>query len=170
MAAHRLAGRWQLLLPIPRENGTKLQLAPQPHIRAHLQCPKQKLGGVISFLIDTGADITVIMPDDREEICIPNRLLVDGHPSFIGGIGGGLSLRYLRNITLEFHDESGELIVPFRLDQIAVACPKQTKYYKGKPSILGRDFLSGCAINISSAGISLLCENTEDNPYLGKLT
>lgn len=168
MAVHRLAGRWQPLHSIPGKNETKLQRAPQPHIRAHFQCPKQKLGGVISFLIDTGADITLIMPDDRQNICIPNRLLVDGYPPFIGGIGGRLPLRYLKSITLEFPDESGERTVPFRLGQIAVACPAQRKQYKGTPSILGRDFLSGCTINISSAAISLVCKNTEDNPYLEK--
>jgi len=166
MAVHRLAGGWQPLPSIPGK--TKLQRAPQPHIRAHFQCPEQKLGGVISFLIDTGADITVIMPDDRQNICVPNRLLVDGYPPFIGGIGGGLALRYLKSITLEFHDESGEQIVPFRLGQIAVACPKQRKPYKGVPSILGRDFLSSCTINISSSSISLVCEDIEDSPYLEK--
>ena len=108
------------------------------------------------------------MPDDRQEICIPNRLLVNGYPPSIGGIGGSVPLRYLKSITLEFHDESGKQIVPFRLGQIAVACPAQRKDYKGVPSILGRDFLSGCTINISSAGISLVCEDTEDNPYLEK--
>ena len=168
MAVHRLIGRWKQLPPIAGKDETKLQVPPQPHIRAHFQCPKQKLGGTISFLLDTGADITLIMPDDRQKICIPNRLLVDGYPRFIGGIGGRVPLRYLKSVILEFPDESGEQIVPFRLGQIAVVCPAQRKPYRGQPSILGRDFLSSCVINISSSSISLVCEDIEDNPYLEK--
>jgi len=151
-----LAGRWKERLPIPSPTGGAFTPSPAPHFLVRFHCAQHVLGGEIDFLMDTGADITTIMPDDRETICIPNRALVDGCPPAMSGIGGLVPIRYLHDITLQFPDPDGKPLEPIRLERISVLCPLRElrAAYRGTPSLLGRDFLSHGKIELSSAGVT----------------
>ena len=76
MPEQRLAGRWQEPRQITCEDGTTVELPRAPRILAYFRCSAYVLAGSIEFLIDTGADITTIMPDDRANIVIPSYALV----------------------------------------------------------------------------------------------
>jgi len=159
----RLAGRWTPRADVDCAGGTS-PVKPWPTIRAYFRCPDRVLGGVVEFLIDTGADQTIIMPNDRESICIPNWCLADGCPPVMGGIGGGLPVRYLHDVTLTFQAQDGSTLPPIALSRIAVADPPAAsrRIYDPSPSLLGRDFLSLCSIDISEAGVFLEYETEEE--------
>lgn len=158
MAEQRLAGRWQDPRQVTCRNGIIAELPRAPRIVAYFRCEAYLLAGSIEFLIDTGADITTIMPDDRANILIPPYALVEGCPEVMLGVGGGVSIKYLEKVTLEFQDEEGKVLSPIPLDRIAVLSPpaRQRRAYSGAPSLLGRDFLSRCHVDLASNYI-LLC-------------
>lgn len=161
MLIYRIVGRWRSLKPIPCANGSSFQPNPASHVLAYFRCEEYVLGGKIDFLIDTGADITTIMPDDRENICIPRRALHEECPLAMRGIGGTIPIRYVRDLTLQFYSASGKALDPLKLERIGVLCPPKEvrRAYKGTPSLLGRDFLDRCHIDIAEDEIILTYED-----------
>ena len=158
MPEQRLAGRWQEPRQITCQDGTTVELPRAPRIVAYFRCSAYVLAGSIEFLIDTGADITTIMPDDRANIVIPSYALVSGCPEVMIGVGGGVPIKYLENVALEFQDEEGEVLPAIALNRIGVLNPpaRQAGAYRGTPSLLGRDFLSRCRVDLTTDSI-LLC-------------
>lgn len=156
MAIYKLAGRWRRRT-LKLENGSAIELPPAPRIVAYIHCRKHHLSGTIEFLIDTGADYTTIMPDDRANIVIPDYALEHGYPEEMVGVGGHVSIGYLKDVTFRFQDISGQMIKAISLEQIGVLCPPHqiAKVYKGTPSLLGRDFLNKCRLDIAEDHIIL---------------
>lgn len=123
MAVYELAGKWRRRT-LKLENGATIELPPAPRILAYMRSYEHRLSGNIEFLIDTGADYTTIMPDDRANIVVPDYALVHGYPEVMVGVGGGVG-----------------------------------RAYKGTPSLLGRDFLNRCRLDISEDRIILHFED-----------
>jgi hypothetical protein len=153
----RLVGRWKKQKIIQLKSGEAFEPGPAPHFLVYLQCKEHVLGGKIDFLVDTGADLTTIMPDDRETVCIPDRVLRDGCPPGMRGIGGIVAIRYLHDVTFQFCGVGGSILKPLHIERIGILCPlkKFRSAYKGAPSLLGRDFLKRCRVDLSDAGVFL---------------
>jgi len=154
-----LVGRWKRQRTLQLPTGESFTPRPAPHFLARFRCAQHVLGGEIDFLMDTGADITTIMPDDRDAICIPGRAMVDGCPSAMRGIGGAVPLRYVQGVTLQFLGADGHALEPIALDRIGVLCvPLEIRpSYKGVPSLLGRDFLERGKLSLSASGVTIEC-------------
>ena len=91
------------------------------------------LGGFISFLVDTEADCTILMPADSNNFGIDFAQLANPSASEgIGGPAGGFNERAV----LEFSDRR---YIYCYLLQVEIAAP--TNYNYGFPSLLGRDIL-----------------------------
>jgi predicted aspartyl protease len=167
MPTHHLVGRWEEIPERRCPNGLVAKTAPWPRLAAIFSCENGGLRGVVDFLIDTGADQTILMPDDAERIGITNNHLVAGCPSQTRGVGGiGVAIKYLRDVTFEFQAEGNVTTPPITFEQLAVLFPSRdsrrghsAQSYSGIPSLLGRSFLQQCRIDFSAPAVLLHFED-----------
>lgn len=73
----------------------------RPHLEGRLALPRLKISGDISFLIDTGADKTVLMPMDARRLKVDYKKLGGTAQSL--GIGG-ISKAFVESALLTFAD------------------------------------------------------------------
>lgn len=107
-----------------------------PNLTATVSISETNTHGPIDFLIDTGADHTVIHPNDAERLGIDFRKLENEGSSF--GVGGRAKL-FIERAELIFRDEDGQTTQSHQLD-IAIAEPSE--HNNNFPSLLGRDILN----------------------------
>jgi hypothetical protein len=111
--------------------------------------------GIVDFLLDTGADWTSISVDDAELRGIYDLNLAIGFPPYTRGIGGTVPLRYLSSVTLVFHGPENEEPATWQPGRLAVLYPDEalrgSLVFHGSPSLLGRDFLQHCRLEINRA-------------------
>jgi hypothetical protein len=88
----------------------------RPYLEGRLFFPRLRLGGFISFLIDTGADQTTIMPADNLRIGVDYASLTDKQENV--GVGG-LSQHYLEPAILVFLEENSRLVGYFVTTRLA---------------------------------------------------
>lgn len=100
-----------------------------------LSFPRLNLLGVVSFLVDTGADTSIIGPPDAVRIGVQEDQLTGKAESF--GIGGKLSCS-VEPAVLIFRDDSGAAHFYSRTVQIM---PLRRRDLAALPSLLGRDVL-----------------------------
>ena len=135
---------------IPR--GTTLQgIAPWPMVRAYVYIPRLNAGGMVFFLIDTGADKTCIHATDSLSLGIdPTKLT---NITDIGGVGG--NAKYGRDVAgLTFLDTEGKTVL--EVVELHVGVLGQSP--NGTPSLLGRDILSRYRLimDIKASTVALL--------------
>jgi len=106
----------------------------RPYLEGLVTLKEQNLSGGVSFLVDTGADRTVLMSDDWEIMKVNFGQLTERIE--FGGIGGPVSFSEAP-LFLAFYDVGRKLYVYSLV--IGVAPPESI--YRGTPSILGRDIL-----------------------------
>jgi len=104
-----------------------------PYLEARISIPRLRLHGLISFLVDTGADGTVLMPTDSKKIGVNFRSL--RNPTTSQGVGG-LAKGYTEEVILSFRDP--KYIYSYLLN-VEIAAP--TTRNNRIPSLLGRDIL-----------------------------
>ncbi len=104
-----------------------------PYLEGRVSFPRLRLTGLVSFLVDTGADGTVLMPADSKKIGIDFRFL--RNPTTSEGIGGAAQ-GFNEAVILSFSDRS--YIYSYLLN-IEISAP--TKHNHRFPSLLGRDVL-----------------------------
>ena len=104
-----------------------------PYIEAHVSFPRLRLRGFISFLIDTGADGTVLMPTDSGKLGVDFRLLTN--PTASQGIGG-IARGYHETAVVSF---SGRRYIYSYAIQIEISALLADN--SRLPSLLGRDIL-----------------------------
>lgn len=97
--------------------------------------PRLRCGGNISFLVDTGADRTIIMPDDGSRFNIDYSQLQGDVPST--GIGG-ISNNFEEHGIIVFSEPQKRIYVYSLTILLASAGPEHRRL----PSLLGRDILS----------------------------
>lgn len=106
----------------------------RPYLEGRLFFPRLRLAGDISFLIDTGADQTTIMPADNLRIGVDYASLTDKQENV--GVGG-LSQHYLEPAILVFLEENSRLVGYSATAGLAPQKPELMNV----PSLLGRDIL-----------------------------
>ncbi len=104
-----------------------------PYLEGHIFLPRLGLRGLISFLVDTGADGTVIMPADSKKLGVRFNTL--RNPTTSEGIGGAAN-GYNELIGLTFSDS--KYIYSYLLN---VEFSSPTRHNHRFPSLLGRDIL-----------------------------
>ena len=131
---------------------TGYHLTPAPYVQAYLFLPRLNLHGLISFMIDTGADNTTLSLIDVERLNITYRRL---KRNLVGveGIAGEQSF-YHQEALIMFREEASTTYL-FLVD---IHIPKKGIYFKERelqrrlPSILGRDITNQCNLLINYQG------------------
>jgi hypothetical protein len=72
-----------------------------PYIQANVSLPRLGIRGILWLLIDTGADVTVLMPADSLRLGVDFRLLTN--LTTIQGIGG-IARGYHETAAISFYD------------------------------------------------------------------
>lgn len=112
---------------------------PRPFVTARLVIRALQLAGEVDFLIDTGADSTVLAPRDAVRLGLDLNALPRGPGST--GIGGSMSTVQVEAvIVMDQHSFTRTLRV------LAPASPRQQVALARIPSLLGRDLLAHFAL------------------------
>jgi Aspartyl protease len=113
-------------------------------MEAHVSFPRLGYRGPISFLIDTGADGSVLMPVDAKRLGVDFNSLQN--PVVSTGIGGKAS-GFEEICVLSFADN--RYIYSYLLNKMEISAP--TRDNLRFPSLLGRDILNHwrCVFDIS---------------------
>lgn len=114
-----------------------------PYMEARVSFPRLALRGLVSFLVDTGADGTVLMPTDTRKLGIDFHSLRD--PSTPEGIGGPAhAFRELAILSFSDRRYIYSYLIPVH---IMAPTPHNIRF----ASLLGRDILKcgRLALNIS---------------------
>ena len=114
-----------------------------PYLEARVSFPRFNLRGLVSFLVDTGADGTVLMPADSQKLGIDFRSLRNQTKS--RGIGGSV-IGYGETAVLSFTDRRH---IYHYLLTVEISAP--TTHNLRYPSLLGRDILKRwrCVVDAS---------------------
>ncbi len=104
-----------------------------PYLEARVAIPRLRLNGLVSFLVDTGADGTILMPADSRKLSVNFRML--RNPTTSEGIGGPAK-GYNEQMIFSFSDR--KFVYSYLFDvEIASPTPHNHRF----PSLLGRDIL-----------------------------
>lgn len=106
----------------------------RPYLEGRLVLPRLNLQGNISFIVDTGADRTVLMPLDGQRIGVDYSTLTGG----VSTVGvGGYAQMFEESGAAVFLEGSTTLHLYF----IKVSIASYTPEIADVPSLLGRDVL-----------------------------
>jgi hypothetical protein len=127
-----------------------------PFIEARVSFPRLKISvqvppageADISFLIDTGADRTTIMPPDWLRFSVPYARL--GNPAKLNGIGG-VADGFRETALITFSEAN----VGLRSYEVEVLIYKPTSNMPPCPSLLGRDVIQNWAITFDKRNNSI---------------
>ena len=120
---------------------------PAPYLKAQVILPDLGVAGEVNFLIDTGADVTFLHPEDVDGLGIDYRQLSPDALERAAGIGGG-SGYYRENATLTFQDSAGPEL---HCTMAVFIRPGPDPALQDAPSLLGRDFLNRCDVRLNRA-------------------
>ena len=153
--------------PIPQEpyglESDLLTTPPEPHVPATVRCREHYLSGEVEFIVDTGATLTTIMPSDRKRLGIQPFYLVEGEPHTYGGVSSsGLPLKHLLDAEIAFQDVDG-LPHVVKLPRLMIAVDRSAVAAR-RESILGRDVLQHCRIDLAADPPCLLFRSANPKP------
>ncbi len=107
----------------------------RPYVGGRLLLPRLRLSTNLSFLVDTGADISTLMPADGLKMGIDYGSLISS--TVVGGMGG-YSECFQESAVLGFDEPNRNLL---RYYFITLLIPKAQPDLMKLPPILGRDVL-----------------------------
>ena len=111
----------------------------EPFVQGRLVIERLEVDEYVWFLVDTGADSTVLNPADGELVGCRFDLL-RGNPTPVYGIGGNQNC-YSEEATIVFADDDGQFVFPVAID-IVLPDPNPEAVVNELPSLLGRDFIN----------------------------
>ena len=123
----------------------------RPYIEGRLAIPRLDIFGDVSFIVDTGADKTVLMPLDCNRLKLDYSTLIT--PTQTVGIGG-LSMDFCEPAILAFVDDGLGLCVYEEI--INIATPHQDIDHI--PSLLGRDIIDNWRLSYDKSNSHLSAE------------
>ena len=128
----------------------------RPYFEGRLLFPNLGLSGDISFIYDTGADTSILMPIDALRLGVDYLSLTEGEKCY--GIGGE-SEQFVEPAMLVFTDPGVCLHVYFLDLSIAAPNPEISDF----PSLLGRDVIDNWAVtyNKHNAGLTADVVNSD---------
>jgi len=112
---------------------------PRPYVTGRLTIPSQAITGEVNFLIDTGADSTLLAPADALALGVDIGRLPTG-PTSMGVGGHAATVRAEASLTLY------GLNFPLDLRILVPGSPRQQAALTRIPSLIGRDVLSHFAL------------------------
>ena len=115
----------------------------RPFLKATLYLPRLRLQLDIDFLVDTGADITTLSPNDGHEMGLDYDALTQISVPSIGV--GGISERYVEQAVVMF-DDVDRMVCMYSID-LDILEPQP--HIERLPSLLGRDILHRMQIHYS---------------------
>ena len=103
-----------------------------PYIEARIFFPRLRLRGLVSFLVDTGATVTIVMPADSKKLGVDFASL--RNPTINEGLGGPAQA-FKESAILSFTDRRYvfSYLITVRISALA--------HHQRFPSLLGRDIL-----------------------------
>lgn len=105
-----------------------------PYLEAHIFFPRLGLRGLISFLVDTGADSTVLMPPDSMKLGVDFSSLTT--QTICDGIGGPANC-FSERAMLSFADKRYVYSYIIAVDLLV-----PNRHNLRMPSLLGRDLMN----------------------------
>lgn len=117
-----------------------------PYVRAGIYAPSIKKWVVSSFLIDTGADATIIHPQDSLRLYTRTQINSLPNPTMFGGAGAGKPHYPVDAQIIFLHDHGEMQEVP---TTVYVSDPSHNVQFD---SLLGRDVLGSFIMNFDQAG------------------
>lgn len=126
----------------------KIGAPPAPYIRAMVRLPSGNFAA-IDFLVDTGADFTVVHPADSLKLGLKAQPLNHPKNRMSSGIGGTAQYRS-EDARLIFKTQGGP---PVTWDTSILIGPCGDEKFQSAlraPSLLGRDFLQHCHFTADS--------------------
>ena len=123
-----------------------------PYFEARISIPKLNVSGHVSFLLDTGADTTTLMPADGVRLGLPWDDLSKGNPMPATGIGGQTEVFVApASVTFRTEDELYGYSVP-------VCIVPKAPDRMHMPSLLGRDIVNQWRLAYDNPGNVLTAE------------
>lgn len=119
---------------------------PAPYVTAQVHLPNLGVASSVSFLIDTGSDITFLHSDAVHDLGIDYRQLNPDTQDEAWGVGG-TNAYYREKAELTFTDTAGQEL-RCELDIFIIQFPDNPTM-QDAPSLLGRDFLDRCDLRLN---------------------
>jgi hypothetical protein len=121
----------------------------RPYVNGRLLPPSLNLATNISFLVDTAADTSTLMPADGVKLGINYGALSD--PIIVGGMGGNANC-FQESAIIAFHEPNRDLM---RFYSVRITIPEVHPDMMMHPSLLGRDVLDRWRVNYDPSRDSL---------------
>lgn len=121
----------------------------RPYVSGRLLLPRLGLSANLSFLVDTGADRSTLMPADGVKMGIDYSTL--GNPSDVGGMGGNTSC-FQEDAIMGFI-EADQGITQYY--SVSILIPDSHPDLMNMPPILGRDVLDRWHMSYDPSNASL---------------
>lgn len=121
----------------------------RPYVGGRLLLPRISASANLSFLVDTGADRSTLMPADAIKMGVDHKNLVE--PTVVGGMGGD-AVCFQESAVLVFDEPNRNLI---RYYLIKIMIPEPNPDLMRMPPIVGRDILDKWRMNYDPSRNSL---------------
>jgi hypothetical protein len=121
----------------------------RPYVSGRVWLPRFKLSANLSFLVDTGADRSTLMPADALKMGVDYAQL--GNTAKVGGMGGNANC-FNEQAILIFDELNRGLV---RSYVVWLVIPKPKVDLRNMPPILGRDVLDGWYMHYDPSGKGL---------------
>ena len=124
----------------------------RPYVSARVFIPRLGLAGNVSFIFDTGADSSVLMPADAIALGVDHALLSNPFESF--GIGGSAPT-YVEHARLAFADVRGDRVYGY---DVPLLVHHPTTDAMRVPSLLGRNVIDRWRVTYDKSASELAAE------------
>ena len=133
----------------------------RPYMSGRVIVPRLNVAGNVSFIFDTGADFTLLMPADAATMNIDFNALRKTASSF--GIGG-TAKAYVEPANVFFVNRDGDRLFGFNI-QLYIQDPAANAMHI--PSLLGRDIIDRLRVTYDKSAKELLADVVSCNAEFG---
>ena len=124
----------------------------RPYMSGRVIVPRLNVAGNVSFIFDTGADFTLLMPADAAIMNIDFNALKSPSSSF--GIGGP-AITYVEPANIVFVNRDGDRLFGYDI-QLYIQHPTASAMHV--PSLLGRDIIDRLRVTYNKSTKELLAD------------